>query len=738
MVLKIGSITIENLFSYGKEDNYFDFNDIDIGLVLGRKGNDLSLSNGTGKSSIFNSILYAIYGRLLDGKVYDSIVRPGCLEGKVVLTLLVDDKEMTIIRARSVKHQQTKLELYMDSQCLTGETIAETEEKIKSILKIDFSVFRNSIYFGQQDFGNFCAVGDAGRREVFTEVLRLHILDKAFEETKKYLNGLNADREKMEHERKWIIEESKQYGDIESIESDLSRRIEEKELVSAKKRELDNSMLELVGELGALEEKRLVLAKEFEAYSNCEKEIETYKNKIAMEEKDYNKSQTKLAAELGEITLEENRLKKLIGTVGSENLSKGLADLDEQEKEASGLLQEVKKEKTEHEKAKFVQECQKKELEKKIVEAERLKEACPLFPEKKCPLVTEGDMKRLVAECNQKLEEIGASINVECKVLEEMETLEEELEQKVASLVEEKKVIQEQLLSIEKLEKLAKERERIQECRDSLNKAHRKEIERLEEECVKRVEGLERVKQSEKIRKQLEEKINDVMWEKKSLQVALEGENEKLEEINKNLSFLEEAKRKIEMYSQRLKEIDKKLNEIDVQIRKYTVLGQAFGQRGMKSCIIEDVVGIFECKANEYLRQLFDYPVNISFVTQVPKKKSGELMEKFEILIRDGEITKNYDCFSPGERRRFDLAVRLALVQLVQYSCGVQPKFLIFDEAMDNLDENGKNRFIQLLESLRKEVKTIVLISHDPSFQDYFRNVIFVEKDRGISKFIKS
>jgi ABC-type multidrug transport system ATPase subunit len=59
---------------------------------------------------------------------------------------------------------------------------------------------------------------------------------------------------------------------------------------------------------------------------------------------------------------------------------------------------------------------------------------------------------------------------------------------------------------------------------------------------------------------------------------------------------------------------------------------------------------------------------------------------------------------------------------------------LCLDECLDGLDSEGRQRVVDLLQSLRKERESIFLISHDPDLAETFERTLIVVKENGVSR----
>ena len=104
-----------------------------------------------------------------------------------------------------------------------------------------------------------------------------------------------------------------------------------------------------------------------------------------------------------------------------------------------------------------------------------------------------------------------------------------------------------------------------------------------------------------------------------------------------------------------------------------------------------------------------------------------------EVLTINGKIT-HYISLSGGERRKVNLAVMLALQDLLALTNKNQSDILFFDEVAENLDEDGLKGLYILLHELKKE-KNIFVITHNKflgSLLDSSKRLTIIKKD-GVS-----
>lgn len=103
----------------------------------------------------------------------------------------------------------------------------------------------------------------------------------------------------------------------------------------------------------------------------------------------------------------------------------------------------------------------------------------------------------------------------------------------------------------------------------------------------------------------------------------------------------------------------------------------------------------------------------------LPQLKMGEKVEKILDLLRITHLqNKNPHSLSGGEKHLVVLGAILAL----------DPRVLVLDEVMSPLDECGRERVWQVLLTLQKAGKTIVVVEHEPEVWAKIPRLLNLEK----------
>lgn len=285
MNIKFEELDIEGFRSIDR----ISLNLSDQGIVIVKGINnyeDLASSNGSGKSSVFEAIIYALFEETSSGDrdIENRILGQGC---SVVLKFSIDGVSYKIIR-QSKKGKGTVV-LYRNDEDISARNKSDTNKLIISILGINKAIFLDSIFLSQNAVTNLPSLSPTARKE------RLEILtntDNAINNFKTLLkekqtmyeskhvdcqleiNKINGKEESLQQQKdklqaqindiKIQIEERNKLGNIEDLDKQIQEYNVEINTINNQIPELDNqiemiskSINELKNEQKVYEEKRV-------------------------------------------------------------------------------------------------------------------------------------------------------------------------------------------------------------------------------------------------------------------------------------------------------------------------------------------------------------------------------------------------------------------------------------------------------------------------------------------------
>lgn len=299
MNIKFKSIDIYGFRSLNKVSVSLD----NQGIVIVKGINeyeDKATSNGSGKSSIFEALIYAVFEETSSGEkdVENRILKDGY---SIDLKFDIDNDHYRIFR--QCKKDKSTVSFYKNEEDISARNKTDTNKLIQNTLNINKNIFLDSIFLSQNAVTNLASLSPTARKE------RLEILtntDQIIEEFKEKIkerqnryeancvdcrsnidknNGkkesLNNQIQQLQYkieEQKQEIERKKQLGDIKDIEQQIDK--------------LNENIRNNEESISAVEE----------SIVNVDNSIKDFNNKIEEYNNQYNELQTKILQKQSDIS----------------------------------------------------------------------------------------------------------------------------------------------------------------------------------------------------------------------------------------------------------------------------------------------------------------------------------------------------------------------------------------------------------------------------------------------------
>lgn len=174
---------------------------------------------------------------------------------------------------------------------------------------------------------------------------------------------------------------------------------------------------------------------------------------------------------------------------------------------------------------------------------------------------------------------------------------------------------------------------------------------------------------------------------------------------------------------QKAKEEQEKLDKANSEFQHYNVIKQILSEDGLRKFVVSRILPILNSKVNEYLK-IMGSEYTLSFNMGLEEK----------ILSRNRE-ERPYNSFSSGEKKRLDISVLLALMDISRMQNSVETNLLVLDEVLDtSMDSDGVENFLEFLKTGFKKSypdKCIYIITHrkEISGETFDRLINLVKKD---------
>jgi exonuclease SbcC len=186
---------------------------------------------------------------------------------------------------------------------------------------------------------------------------------------------------------------------------------------------------------------------------------------------------------------------------------------------------------------------------------------------------------------------------------------------------------------------------------------------------------------------------------------------------------LQERLRAARTAGERAVELQRSLAEMGKRRQLLDLLGNprsgAFSRSGIPALLIDQAVPELEAEANEVLGELSDGRMSVALRTQ-RETQAKTLSETLEIIVADERGERSYETFSGGEAMRVDLGLRIGLSQLLARRAGARCELLVMDETAAPLDADGRRLFVGCLGRVAQRFATVLCISHVEEIKDLF------------------
>lgn len=236
----------------------------------------------------------------------------------------------------------------------------------------------------------------------------------------------------------------------------------------------------------------------------------------------------------------------------------------------------------------------------------------------------------------------------------------------------------------------------------------------------------------------IENSISSYAKDKKRLEEMIEAYKASLKECDKkiNTSFsdvISNLMNNIDYYTTQEMQLRADRSRLTEEIRYLDDWIFAFSNKGIKSLLLDNVTPFLNKRANYYLNMLTSGSIEIEFTTQC-ETKSKELRDKFTLNIINKNGGDKYTANSDGERRRIDIAVNLALQDLISFRSNKKINISFFDECFDSLDGVGCERIIEVLQENINNKSSIFVATHNEHLKALFDKSIVLIKKNGFTE----
>jgi exonuclease SbcC len=251
------SLKLRNFMAY--RDASISFEGIHLAALTGE--------NGAGKSSLLDSITWAVWGKSR-ARRDDELIRLGESEMEVEYTFELSESIYRVVRKRDArKRGRTELSFQVSDaggwRTLTENNLRATERKITHLLRLDYETFINSAFLLQGRADEFTTKRPAERKKILADILGLEMYDRYAERAKQMAGKKEVDVRVVE-------------ATIAQIEEELGRETEyrqEKEAAQQKAAGLQRDK-------EAAEQEMELLRERYRAINDKQRQLEDLRDRL--------------------------------------------------------------------------------------------------------------------------------------------------------------------------------------------------------------------------------------------------------------------------------------------------------------------------------------------------------------------------------------------------------------------------------------------------------------------------
>ena len=732
-----------------------DFETMQQGLFL------VSGPTGSGKTTIFDGITFALYGEVSGSIREKDSLRSDFADAStptfVTLNFTHRGKQYRV--TRNPKYDRPKLkgegmttepeggELY-EGETLLASGSSQVTERVNGLLGLDYRQFRQISMIAQGEFQQLLVSSSKERTQIFRDIFQTRIYDTMTALLSARVKALNGRIDEVKHRADEITGTFRiENGDWEELKSKKNRNYRKiLDFIEQEDDRLESRERELASRLGELDRSYKEQVRAIEELRSGNQAVRKYENdrktleKLEEERDSLKEQKRELAKAYGRIPVRRERLEgKKSELRVLEEQKKGLASwqaacrqLTERQETYLKLDGEAKEKKRIYE---YQDDCFKKAAAGII--ARDLTEGipCPVCGSTVHPapasmegeVPDEKEIRRLKADYEAASEKASAAAGAAAALVGAVKNMEENLGVMDLSDGGEKALLEigEKLKLLEKETK--QEEKEIRDCE--------KEYQDCSVKLEKQKAAYSQLKASIRVPKQtelvdlsgFEAALSECERDRKQTAKEKERTGAALALNRQSLSTLKghlEVKEKLETEYGVVRELERAAGGYN---------GRNLGfEQNVLSVYFEDILRA----ANRRLLKMSGERYELHRLERARDRRSRESME-MEVLDQYTGKRRSVKSLSGGEAFNAALALALGTSDVIQsYAGGIQVEALFVDEGFGSLDAEALEQAVAILTSLSGGSSMVGIISHVEELKEQIGSHILVEKTNQGSRIV--
>lgn len=673
----LNRLYIQNFRSIKKVDL-----DIRDGLyaVIGKNLDQPATFNGAGKSSTVYALWWCLTGDSLGGEALaDDVVN--IQEGKdcrVECNFETDQGEVTIMRCRKDKDHGNNLFLTINGQDLSCHKVADTQDRINQLLKVNFDVLKGTIILTSDMKSNFADLSPKDRVAMLESIRDYTIWEKVRNESNLDIKALDADIKDKTGEI------NQMQGSINTFNTLISS-LRVKYLEEKQKATDENPEEKMKGLVNQLEEAKKQLSEVLSInYDTKLSELDTKLEEKNAELQDklvkYNAEKDKISEKYEKMNTDINNSISDLQTASSQH-SKDMMTIDF---DIKGLRSDVD-----------------------VIQKWFTNDTCPTCNRKldrtEDEINAKNAQREILLQSIKKKEDEKAAINVkfsaaETQIARHKEIIKENNEKRSGELT----------IASNEYQKSTKD------TQDAIEKIKTEQAD---------------VKAKQKEAKESADKLTTTV-SNLQLQISVLGEQQ-----NSTEAKLKEIQDQAEQHKKEIEAIESKKGEIQKEIIKlekkktyakffYDSLGPKGAFRGV--LLAKDIAYINEC-LKIYVPKFF---LGADLYLTTPSIEKAAI----DLVFEEDGVRKPVSNLSSGERKRVNISIQLAIYDLLQSTSLFNFNLCIFDEIESALDPEGVRQLLEIIDDRQDNFQTAWWITNNEMVSSNILNKIVAKKQNGFTR----
>jgi len=696
-----------------KATNFLSWKELDFNITKGATlvdgwNEDDQRSEGSGKSAILNAVAWCIFGKLPKEANIDDVIKDGESSCSVVLEF---DNGDAIVRTR----KPNDLYIMKAGATVKGKDIRETQTFIEEYIGCNFETFCQSVYFAQNYDKKFLSSNQEDKGKILSSIQNLQIFDKA---RKEVMDLLKLEESKTTKLKNQVQVEENNLNNFNSQKTMLDSFIKDK----VQKHKQQQSMLIQQRDMVSGHIKRT--ESDMEAIVQKASTIDL--QALSTDEVELNKAKAEYSTQLSGVTYQKSQIDSVKKAVQAkefegQSLATKYSNL-EKKLQTSKTTKNPRVTSLEMNRD-YALDLTKNQSRNRLLTKIKQLEDFIANPTKVCPSCGTELASADTSHSQKELESIRQEIaQIEIQAKEQAAQIDIQIQQELQNIV-----TQEESMAAE-LQTILVQLEAVSQYLDQNKIPSLDELNKQESE----IKGV--ITQIDQAIFQTNQKKNEhaqLVNQHGTLSNQLANYTQQLQQFEQSLTQLGEPDvsqdmAKMEALDSELWNVTVKLQELRNLLETSNHHSQRLeslkeGFKEIKTYVFTNALKELNYRTNQYLSELFETEASIKFTTEEQKIES-------KIMLSGKE--RSLGLLSGGQNRRFNLAVDLAISDLVSNRKSSKLGVLIFDEYFKDLSEISMEKSLDLLKSRKCPV---VLIEHNSLFKNIIDNTFFVRLENGTS-----